>query len=177
MKGTKAASRYAQALLELATEKNKVDDVQNDMNYFLSVVNGNREFENLLKSPIVKADKKISIFNAVFDAFEEISKSFITLIVKNGRESILPQIAMAYTAKLQELKGIIPLTITTASKLDDAVRAQILAKIERSVKGTLEVEEKIDESLIGGFLVRMGDTQIDASVSRQFKDLKQRLTR
>ena len=177
MKGTKAASRYAQALLELATEKNKVDDVQNDMNYFLSVVNGNREFENLLKSPIVKADKKISIFNAVFDAFEEISKSFITLIVKNGRESILTQIAMAYTAKLQELKGIIPLTITTASKLDDAVRAQILAKIERSVKGTLEVEEKIDESLIGGFLVRMGDTQIDASVSRQFKDLKQRLTR
>ena len=153
MKGTKAASRYAQALLELATEKNKVDDVQNDMNYFLSVVNGNREFENLLKSPIVKADKKISIFNAVFDAFEEISKSFITLIVKNGRESILPQIAMAYTAKLQELKGIIPLTITTASKLDDAVRAQILAKIERSVKGTLEVEEKIDESLIGGFLL------------------------
>lgn len=177
MKGTKAASRYAQALLELATEKNKVDTVQDDMNFFLSVVNENREFENLLKSPIVKADKKISIFNAVFDAFDETSISFLTLIVKNGRESILPQIAMAYKAKLQEQKGIVPITITTASKLDEAVRSQILAKIETSVKGTLEVEEKIDESLIGGFVVRMGDTQIDASVSRQFKDLKQRLTR
>lgn len=177
MKGTKAASRYAQALLELAAEHNKVDTVQNDMNFFLSVVNENREFENLLKSPIVKADKKISIFKAIFDVFDETSKSFLTLIVKNGRESILPQIAMAYKTKLQEQKGIVPITITTASKLDDAVRTQILAKIESSVKGTLEVEEKLDESLIGGFVVRMGDTQIDASVSRQFKDLKQRLTR
>ncbi|MGB0933048.1 MAG: ATP synthase F1 subunit delta [Lishizhenia sp.] len=177
MKGTKAASRYAQALLELATENSKVDVVQTDMNTLLSVVNENREFENLLKSPIVKADKKISIFNAVFNGFDQISTSFVTLIVKNRRENILPQIAMAYKAKLQELKGIVPITITTASKLDDSVRAQILANIERSVKGTLEVEEKIDESLVGGFVVRMGDTQIDASVSRQFKDLKQRLTR
>lgn len=177
MKGTKSASRYAQALLELAIDTNNVDAIQDDMNFFLSTVLENRELELLLSSPIVKADKKVDILNAVFTQFNDITKNFVALIAKNGREVLLPQIAMSYGAKVKEHKGIVPITITTATKLDEEVRAQILAKVGASIKGELEVEEKIDESLIGGFVVNMGDKQLDASVSRQFKDLKQRLTR
>lgn len=177
MKGTKAASRYAQALLDLSIEQNKIDAVNDDLNFFLSSVNDSKEFQNFLSSPIIKADKKISIINTVFDQFDGMTKSFVELIAKNGRESILPAIAESYIAKVKEHKGIVPITITTAKQLDDTVKAQILAKIGATVKGELEVEEKVDESLIGGFVVRMGDTQIDASISRQFKDLKQRLTR
>lgn len=177
MKGTKAASRYAQALLDLAIEQKKVDTINDDLNFFLTTVEDNRDFENFLNSPIVKADKKISIINTVFDQFDATTKGFVELIAKNRRESILPQIASSFLAKVKEHKGIVPITITSASKLSDEVKTQILAKISVAVKGELEVEEKVDETLIGGFVVRMGDTQIDASISRQFKDLKQRLTR
>ena len=69
------------------------------------------------------------------------------------------------------------MTITSAVPLDSSTREKIVAKIQASVKGQLEIEEKIDESLIGGFVVRMGDMQIDASVSNQFNNLKQRLAR
>lgn len=177
MKGTKAASRYAQALLDLAIELNKVDTINDDLNFFLTTVKDNRDFENFLNSPIVKADKKISIINTVFDQFDTTTKGFVELIAKNRRESILPHIAASFLVKVKEHKGIVPITITSASKLNEDVKAQILEKIGAAVEGTLEVEEKVDESLIGGFVVRMGDTQIDASISRQFKDLKQRLTR
>jgi F-type H+-transporting ATPase subunit delta len=78
---------------------------------------------------------------------------------------------------VKEHRGIVPMTLTSASTLDANTRDAIIAKVQSSVEGTLEVEEKIDESLIGGFVVRMGDVQIDASVANQLNNLKQRLTR
>ncbi len=177
MKGSKIAGRYATALLELSIEQNKVDTVLADMNYLLEVNNETRDFQLLLDSPIVKGDKKIAIFGELFGQFEEISTSFVNLITKNGRESYLPSIAEAFDAQVKEYKGIVPITIVSASALESSTRDIILSKVEKSIKGQLEVTELIDSSLIGGFIVRMGDKQIDASVASQFNDLKQRLTR
>ncbi|MBL4862701.1 MAG: ATP synthase F1 subunit delta [Crocinitomicaceae bacterium] len=177
MKSTKVASRYAKALLELAIEQKKVDSVLGDMNFLLHTNNETRDFELLILSPIVHADKKISIFQIVFEQFEEMTMSFVKLITNNGREGMLPKIAEEFVAQVKELKGIVPLTLISAKPLDASTKDKILEKVQVSVKGTLEVTEEIDESLIGGFVVRMGDTQIDASVLRQFNNLKQRLTR
>ena len=177
MKGSKIAGRYATALLELSIEQNKVDSVLADMKYLLEVSNEAHDFQLLLDSPIVKGDKKIAIFGELFGQFEEISTSFVNLITKNGRESYLPSIAEAFDAQVKEYKGIVPITIVSASSLENSTRDIILSKVEKSVKGQLEVTELIDSSLIGGFIVRMGDKQIDASVASQFNDLKQRLTR
>jgi len=131
MKNTKVAARYARALLDLAIEQKNLDSVLGDMQVFSATVKDSREFELLLSSPIVKADKKIEIFKLVFEPFERTTQDFIALI----------------------------------------------AKVQSSVEGKLEVEEKVDESLIGGFVVRMGDQRIDASVASQLNNLKQRLTR
>lgn len=177
MKGSKIAGRYATALLELSIEQNKVEPVLADMKYLLEVNNETRDFQLLLDSPIVKGDKKIAIFGELFGQFEEISTSFVNLITKNGRESYLPSIAEAFDAQVKEHKGIVPITIISATTLENSTREIILEKVEKSIKGQLEVTELIDESLIGGFIVRMGDKQIDASVASQFNDLKQRLTR
>jgi F-type H+-transporting ATPase subunit delta len=177
MKGSKIAGRYATALLELSIEQNKIEPVLADMKYLLEVNNETRDFQLLLDSPIVKGDKKIAIFGELFGQFEEISTSFVNLITKNGRESYLPSIAEAFDAQVKEHKGIVPITIISATSLENSTRAIILEKVEKSIKGQLEVTELIDESLIGGFIVRMGDKQIDASVASQFNDLKQRLTR
>src|ERR1044071_3957615 len=100
MKSSKVAIRYAQALLELALENNKLDGISSDMRYLAEVDRENRDFQLLLSSPIVKADKKVAVFNELFGQFDEVSKAFIALITKNGRESILPQIAASFEEQI-----------------------------------------------------------------------------
>lgn len=177
MKSSKASIRYAQALLEIALEKNNLESVNGDMDYLRTVNAENRDFELMLTSPIIKADKKVAIFREIFGEFEEVSMAFIELITKNGREGLLPEIAESFISLVRKNKGITPVTIVSAVKLDGAVRQQILDKIEADTKGTLEVTEEIDPSLIGGFIVKMGDKRIDASVASKLSQLKQELTR
>lgn len=177
MKGTKAASRYAKALLELAIENNKADQVAADMKYLLETSDQSKEFSAFLNSPIVRTDKKIEIINEIFGQFEDITTKFVNLVTKNRREMLLPDIAFSFSAQVKEYKGIVPLTLVSAAPLSESTKAEILKKIGQKVKGELELTEKIDQDLIGGFIVRMGDTQIDASVASQFSNLKQRLTR
>jgi F-type H+-transporting ATPase subunit delta len=177
MKSTKVASRYAKSLLELAIEQNKVDAILGDMNFLLETNDSTHDFELLIASPIINSDMKISVFEKVFDQFEELSMAFVRLITNNRRESFLPMIAKEFNAQVKAYKGIIPMTLISASVLDAGTKDKILSKVQGSVKGQLEVTEVIDESLIGGFIVKMGDTQIDASVASQFNNLKQRLTR
>jgi F-type H+-transporting ATPase subunit delta len=177
MKSTKAASRYAKALLEIAIEQKMIDSILGDMNFLMQVNNETPDFGSFIASPIINTNKKTQIFERVFGQFEDISMSFIKLITKNRRESLLPEIAGSFEMLVKEHRGIVPIKLISATKLDETTKETILAKIQSSVKGQLEVAEEIDESLIGGFMVRMGDVQIDASVSSQFNNLKQRLTR
>lgn len=177
MKISKSASRYAQALLDLAIEQNKLDAVAADMKYMATVCAENPELELMLQSPVVKADKKLTVLNAIFEQFDQLTKMFVDLIVKNGREAYLSQIASSFDVLLKEHHGIVPVTLISAQKLDDKVKKEIVSKVQASITGTVELTEKIDADLIGGFIVRMGDTQIDASVASQINKLKQRLTR
>ena len=177
MKSSKAASRYAKALLEIAIDQKKIDSILGDMNFLTQVSEETSEFERLISSPVIGSDKKISIFEMIFEQFEKESKNFIKLITENKREGILPAIAISFDTLVKEYRGIVPVTIVTAAKMDVATKEAILAKVKGSVEGKLEVTEEIDGSLIGGFLVKMGDIQIDATVANQFNNLKQRLTR
>ncbi len=177
MKGTKAASRYAKALLELAIEQNKLDRIASDMAYLAKINRDEKDFAILLNSPVVKADKKIAIFNEIFSHFDELTTKFIDLIAKNRRESLLAEIALSFEAQVKEYKGIVPVTLISATALNNATKDAILSKVKGSIKGQPEITEVIDEELIGGFIVRMGDKQIDASIASQFNNLKQRLTR
>jgi F-type H+-transporting ATPase subunit delta len=175
MKGTKVAGRYAQALLEIADEQQKTDAVMSDMAYLVKTAAENREFELFLGNPIIKADKKIAILEEIFNHFEKVSLLFLSLIAKNGRENLLVEIAKDFAAKVKTSRGIVPITLTSAVALDAEVKAEIVKKLSAQVEGKLEIEERIDDKLIGGFVVRMGDTQIDASILRQFKELRKNL--
>lgn len=177
MKSTKVAARYAKALLELAIENKKVDSVAGDMHFLLQTNNETKDFERLIASPIIQADKKNAVFKLIFEQFEDVTMSFIELLTKNGREAYLPVIAIEFEAQVKAHKGIVPITLVSAIPLEASTKEAILAKVRGSVNGTLEVTEEIDPSIIGGFLVKMGDTRIDASVSNQLNKLKQRLTR
>lgn len=177
MKSTKAASRYAKALLELAIENKKVDVIANDMKHLSSVCAENSDFIKFLNSPVVRADKKIAIFSEIFGQFDQVTTLFVNLIFSNRREFLFAEIASSFNDQVKAYKGIVPITITSASPLTGSTKEAILSKIRGSVKGELEITEEIDAELIGGFIVRMGDNQIDASISNQLNNLKQRLTK
>lgn len=177
MKSTKAASRYAKALLELAIENNKVEAIAADMKYLAQVNDENDDFKIVINSPIINSDKKLAIFNEIFGQFESITTLFVELITKKRREYMLPQIAYSFDTQLKAHNGIVPITLVSAIALNEKTKNEILSKVQDSIKGTLEVTEIIDETLIGGFVIRMEDKQIDASIASQLNNLKQRLTR
>lgn len=177
MKGSKVAARYAQALLEITEEQQKTDAALSNMRDLSVTAGDNREFELFLKNPIIKSDKKIAILEKVFTHFDEVSLSFIRLITKNGREALLPAIAHEFDARVKSVRGIVPITLTSAVALDTSVKDSIVKKLSAQVEGKLEIEEKLDDKLIGGFMVRMGDVQIDASILRQFKEMRKNLMR
>ena len=177
MKSTKSAVRYAKALLELAQEQNKLDVVESNMLDIIKAGKETHDFQVFLNSPIIKADKKISVLNQLFANFDSLTISFLALITKNSRERLIIDIALSFVSQLKELKGIVPISITSATALDTKTRDVILSKINATVKGQLEVEEIIDKDLIVGFVVRMGDKQIDASVASQLNRMKQELTK
>lgn len=177
MKGTKAATRYAKSLLELAIENNKIEAVSNNLRAFSAAYNDTKDFQVFLDSPVINAEKKNDIFKMLFGNFDSLTISFIQLITKNGREGFLPAIADAFDQQLKAHLGIVPMTLISAGALDATTKTAIVEKVQATVKGKLEVDEKIDTSLIGGFVIRMGDNRIDASISNQLNNLKQRLTR
>ena len=177
MKSTKSAGRYAKALLELALDQQKIEVIENNMQQIISVANEAHDFQVFLNSPLIKVDKKIEVINSIFGNFDALSISFLELVANNGRESYITEIAHSFLNQLKEHRGIVPVTIISAQKLDAKTKEQITSKISASIQGTLEITENVDESLIGGFIVRMGDHQIDASVSNQLNRLKQELVK
>lgn len=177
MKSTKSAARYAKALLELSQEQNKMDVVESNMLDIVKASNETHDFQVFLNSPIIKADKKVSVMNQLFSNFDSLSISFLELITKNGREGLIAEIANSFLVQLKELRGIVPVSITSATPLDSKTKEVILSKLKATINGQLEVEEIIDNALIGGFVIRMGDKQIDSSVASQLKRMKQELTK
>jgi len=175
MKGTKVAPRYAKALLELAIDGDQVTAIRNNMIDVLSAIKQSHDLQLLVASPIVRWDKKIAVFRAVFSHFEEMSIQFIELITKKRREYLLPEIAQAYQYQVNQYLGITPVTIVSATTLDEATREAIIEKIRHYVSGTVEITQTIDPELLGGFLIQMNGKQIDASVANQLNQLKQQL--
>jgi len=134
MKATKSASRYAKALLELAIERGNTESVSGDMKALLQAYSDSRDFQLFLNSPIINSDKKSEILSNVFPQFEELTASFVQLIVKNGREAALAQIAESYEAQLKAHKGIIPVTLVSAVAMDDKTKKQHHFKIGKLLK-------------------------------------------
>ena len=175
MKSTKSAIRYAKALLELSIENSNLNEVSSDMKRIVESANETHDFKVFLSSPVIKSDKKIEILKVLFVGFESLTSSFIDLITKNKREYLLVEIAEAYLYLLKKHQQIVPVSITSARKLEKETLNQILDKMKSHVEGDFEVTEEVDESLIGGFIVRMDDKQIDASVLTQLNRMKQEL--
>ena len=173
MKNSRAAVRYARSLVDLAQEKNLLDKVNADMELVQNTIAESRDLELMLSSPVVKSDKKGEVLKAIFGGkVDDLSMSFIQLITKNGRERLLSGIAKAVVAQYQELKGIVVAEITSAIQLTEDIKTKIIAKIKAELNKEIIVDEKVDPSIIGGLIVRVGDRQYDASIANKLNQLR-----
>lgn len=173
MKNTRATYRYAKSLLELAKEQGTLEACKADMETVVSVCKESRELMLLLKSPVVKTDKKLEILSDIFKSCSTLTMSFIQLITKKKRESLLSDIAERFLLLYKESLGIGTAVLTTATSIDEDTRNNVIDFIKKQGISQVDLTEKVDESLIGGAILRLGDKQLDASISRQIKDLKQ----
>lgn len=174
MKGHKAASRYAKSILDLGIEQAQVDALYSDMQLIASVCKESKDLVLLLKSPVVKKDVKLNVLSKVFGAqVSTITNSFLSILTKKNREELLADIATAYIQQYKSYKNIVTAKVTTAVALTDELRKEITSIIKNSgVTGTLEIEEHVDPTIIGGIILKVEDKQVDASLLRSFKDLK-----
>lgn len=136
------------------------------------------ETRDFLRSPIIVPSKKIEIFHKILGAnVEKITMSLIDLVVKNGRESFLPAIARVFIYETLKHKGITKSVLTTAVAVDEKVKARISAMISDIFKTKVELEEVIDSEIIGGFILRVDDNYIDASVRNKLNKIKKELSK
>ena len=175
MKGTILSSRYAKSLLTLAIQNNILEEIKNDMKMIADVCQDNRDLQLLLKSPIIKTDKKQSILKELFGpTINKVTLSFLNIITFKRREHYLEEIARQFVLQYNIHMNIEVAIVTTAVKIDDKLRQQILKLVKSSSElASIQLEEKIDKSVIGGFILTMGDKEYDASLSSKIRELKQ----
>ena len=172
MKGTRAALRYAKATLNLAKEKGLADKVYQDMILIRDTIEENHDLEVMLKSPVVKSKVKKAVLNGVFEKkVNGITIGVIGLLIENKRLGLLPLVAKEYIVIYDFMQGVDKALVTTAVPLDKKLEKEILKRIEDSVGKEISIKNVVDPSIIGGFVLRVGDKEYDSSVSGRLKDL------
>jgi F-type H+-transporting ATPase subunit delta len=171
---SRVAWRYVKSLLQLAVEQKALEEVHNDMILFDKVCEENRAFTLMLKNPVIKHDKKEEILKRVFKGkVHKLTFAIFEIITRKNREPLLPAIARQFHTAYNDYMGIGKATITTAVPVDKKLRIEIEAIVKRISGATkVELEEKIDSDMIGGFVLNVGDRQVDASIRNKLKALK-----
>lgn len=174
MHNPRLAGRYAKSLLDLAAELNQVDTVCADMKMLQQLGKTNADFTAMLRSPIIKPSVKDKIMDVVLkDKVSNTTFSFIRLLVRKGREGVLPEIADAFVDQFNTLRGIHRVKLTTATPVSDELKTAIIQKIKSSTPMQhIELETLVKDELVGGFTLEMGGSLVDASILRDLKDIK-----
>lgn len=168
------AARYAKSLLDLAKEQGITETMYTDMKFLKQTLAQNRQLALILKNPIVRAEKKNSVVKAVFGSrLNPVTMSFLQIIARKNREAIVDAIADEFIAQYDRMKGIERAVVVTTVPLTDTLREKFRAMVARTTGGKLvELDEKIDPKLIGGYVLRVGDQQIDGSIRNRLNELR-----
>lgn len=175
MNSSKISVRYSRALFNSAIEMNLLDKVYEDM-LFISELCRLPEMKEVLASPVIVPSKKKDILHKVTaNSIQKISLSLIDMVVRNGRENYLPAIARQFIHETKEFKGITESILTTAVKVDDRIKKQIIDLISEIFKTKVELKEIVDKNIVGGFVLRVEDNYIDASIKTKLRKIEKEL--
>ena len=177
MQNHRAAARYAKSLLELADEQSVLEEVRDDMRLFEKVFAENRLFTVVLQNPVILHSKKRAVLKALFkDRMNKLTLAAFDLITKKNRESILDAIAKEFLLQYNSFKGIQKAVVTTTYKLDESEQQEFSKVVENLTGLKSDLEVKIDQALVGGFVLDIGDKQLDESVKSKLNRIHRGLT-
>ena len=175
---SRAAIRYAKAVLQHAQDTNTVDAVFEDMKSVQATLEGSKELRGVLKSPVIKLEDKKAAFLQIFDKQTASTKGLINILADNRRTAILGGVAESYMNLYNEAKGVKVAQVTTAVALSSEMQTKVLAKVkEMTGSDNVSIENTIDESIIGGFILRVGDLQYNASIANQLGTIKREFSK
>jgi F-type H+-transporting ATPase subunit delta len=167
--------RYSKAIFLLALEKGVLDKVKSDMEIIFSIMSESKELQNIFQNPVLKPSKKQEIIKKGFPGFDPMTLSFINLVIKNRREIHLFDISRNFLTKYKQHYGIESAIFTTAVNVEPMMLKKVKDLIKIVLKTEVELANKIDKNIIGGFIIRVGDKQIDSSVKSSLNITKKKL--
>ncbi|MGY6649197.1 ATP synthase F1 subunit delta [Wenyingzhuangia sp. IMCC45574] len=170
---TRAAIRYAKAILNLAKSNGSDQAVYNDMQLVEATIQESGDLKVLLKSPIIKVSDKVNALEAIFGSkVNNYSLGLIKLLANNKRLDILEAVANDYQIIYDHLKSIEVAKVTTAVPLTDALEAKVIAKVKELTGHETTLTNEVNPDIIGGFILRVGDLQYDASIAKSLRELE-----
>jgi len=169
---SRAAIRYAKAILDIAQTSGKAEAVNNDMKSIVTAVAESAELKDFLSSPVIKMDVKKSAVSEVFSSVQDETNSLFHLLFENKRFEILESIATQYNRLYDESNGVEVAKVTTAFPITTELQTKVLAKIAEFSSKKITIENIVDPAIIGGFILRVGDQQYNASVASKLSELK-----
>ena len=176
MSNSRAAVRYAKAILELAIEKKEDTALEKDMRLVVETIGTHSELKDVLGSPVVPGDVKKAILSGVFKDINELGKGLIDLLVDKKRISLLNQVAVQYIRLHEEYKGERVAYVTTAVPMTSSLENKLLKQVEKITGEKVTLENHVDEDILGGFVLRVGDLQYNASIANKLDKLKREFT-
>lgn len=172
MSESRAAIRYAKAILDLAVENKATDALESDMRSIASTISESKELREMLASPVIPGDNKKKALNTIFKEGNSITEGLISMLVDNKRIGMLNEVALKYIILNEQLKGQDVALVTTAVPLTPELEKKVLKEIGKHTANKVTLKNKIDESIIGGFVLRIGDLQYDASIVNKLNNLR-----
>ena len=171
------ANRYAEALFQLSEEENITKEIYNELHDVVEVIKNNKELDNVLKSPLVAKNEKTQLIEALFNnKINNDLKNFLKILVEKGRISSLKSIELTFKELLNDKHNIIEGTLISAIALTEKQVKELEEKLSKKYNKNVTLENEVDQSILGGVLVRLGNTQIDGSVKTRLNNIKDQLT-
>ncbi len=173
---SRVATRYSKSLLELAVEQNVDDRVYEEMNDIYNTVSNSSDLASLLRNPVISSSDKIKVWSAIFPNHSSATKRFVELVTDRKREKDLTDMALSYIQRYNDLKGVARATVRSAFELSEDVMSRIQKYLQGALqKDTIQLENIIDKSVIGGMIIRYEDRLLDLSVSKELKEIRKHL--
>jgi F-type H+-transporting ATPase subunit delta len=172
MQGSKAALRYAKAIISLAKDKGVTKEVNEDMKLINNTIDGTGDLRTFLKSPVIKDSIKKNALLEIFKDVNGITSGMFSILMENNRLEILSQVSLKYMFLYNQMNNVQVAKVTTAFPLTPGLEIKIQQKVKELTGNEAKIENVIDESIIGGFILRVGDIQYNGSVQAQLANLK-----
>ena len=171
------ASVYARSLFEVAMEQDKLDKVRDELGEFADALHESRELQVFLFSPYFSTKEKEEGLERAISGADEALTNFLNLLIENHRMPVIFRVRRDYDAMWQEENKLLPVSVTSAVALDDKTVKEIGDKIADQTGRKVELSAQVDEDILGGIVVRVGNSIIDASIRARLEQLRKQVAR